>query len=163
MMQDAQRLPSRKRPAHMPLSEMGNRAMIVYLTVCTRARKPVLARGDAQACLLNAWREATHWVVGRYVLMPDHIHLFCSPATFPPEPVRTWSRYWKTVASKTWPRQDERPLWQADEWDRQLRRGEGYREKWEYVRNNPVRKHLVASACEWPFQGEMHELAWHDQ
>ena len=129
MTQSTQRLPSRKRPAHMPLVEMGNCSVIVYLTVCTRDRNPVLACGDAQACLMNAWRGATHWLVGRYVLMPDHVHLFCAPATFPPEPIRAWSKYWKTVASKTWPRQDERPLWQADGWDTQLRRGESYREK----------------------------------
>ena len=162
MMQNTPRLTLRKRPAHMPLVEMGTRSLIVYLTVCTRNRKPVLARCDAQACLLNAWREAANWLVGRYVLMPDHLHLFCAPATFPPEPIRAWCKYWKTLASKTWPQQNERPLWQTDGWDRQLRQGESYREKWEYVRNNPVRKQLAALADDWPFQGEIHELAWHD-
>src|SRR5256885_6005252 len=36
-------------------------------------------RADAVAAILNAWKTADHWLVGRYVIMPDHIHLFCAP------------------------------------------------------------------------------------
>ena len=35
-----------------------------------------------------------------------------------------------------------------------------YEEKWEYVRNNPVRAGLAARAEDWPFQGVIHELMW---
>ena len=55
------------------------------------------------------------------------------------------------------------PLFQRDCWDRQLRTGESYKQKWEYVRNNPVRKGLVANADEWPYQGELNVLAWHER
>lgn len=54
------------------------------------------------------------------------------------------------------------PLFQRDCWDRQLRNGESYSNKWQYVRNNPVRKGLVADADGWPFQGEMNVLHWHE-
>lgn len=52
------------------------------------------------------------------------------------------------------------PLWQRQCWDTQLRTGESYDAKWDYVRNNPVRKGLVASPDDWPFQGELNVLSW---
>ena len=54
-------------------------------------------------------------------------------------------------------------MFQRDCWDRQLRTGEIYTQKWEYVRNNPVRKGLVANADGWPYQGRMNILEWHER
>jgi hypothetical protein len=51
-------------------------------------------------------------------------------------------------------------IFQRDCWDTQLRWGERYHEKWEYMRNNPVRKGLAACADAWPYGGVMHELVW---
>ncbi|MCX7914880.1 MAG: hypothetical protein N3A53_01065, partial [Verrucomicrobiae bacterium] len=55
-----------------------------------------------------------------------------------------------------------REIWQRDFWDTQLRRGESYSAKWEYVRQNPMRAGLVAKAAHWPYQGELNILEWHD-
>ena len=55
------------------------------------------------------------------------------------------------------------PLFQRECWDTQLRRWESYAQKWEYVRNNPVRKGFVTIAEDWPYQGEMNVLEWHDR
>lgn len=159
---DKQNKPQRRRPARMPLFESGNQSIIIWLTLCSHKRKTLFADKQAHDCLVEVWSQATYWLVGRYLLMPDHIHLFCAPATFPPTPVRDWCKYWKSLASRRWPRQEERPLWQVDIWDRQLRRGESYREKWEYVSANPLEKKLVKKIEDWPYQGEMHKLAWHD-
>ena len=154
--------PSRKKPAHKPVVGMGSRAVIVFLTVCTKDRKAILARSDIHDLLVDSWRQAIRWSVGRYVIMPDHIHLFCAPATYPTESVYSWIKFWKTLASRHWPRVEEHPVWQPDGWDTQLRRGDRYSEKWEYVRKNPVRGNLVATAEAWAFQGELNLLAWHD-
>jgi putative transposase len=54
------------------------------------------------------------------------------------------------------------PLWQRDFWDTQLRRSDGYDAQWEYVQHNPVRHGLVENAKDWPYQGEIHVLDWHD-
>jgi hypothetical protein len=29
--------------------------------------------------LVKAWEPTDHWKVGKYVVLPDHLHLFCSP------------------------------------------------------------------------------------
>jgi putative transposase len=147
---------TRKHPVHMPAVERHNEAVIIFLTVCSKDRKPIFAFSDAAHAIISAWREAKTWLVGRYVLMPDHIHLFCAPGVFGAEPLKEWVRYWKTIASKKWPRPSE----QRDFWDTQLRRHENYGAKWEYVLSNPVRAQLVTTLDEWPFQGELNVLRW---
>lgn len=47
-----------------------------------------------------------------------------------------------------------RPIWQPGFFDHVLRNGESYSQKWEYVRQNPVRAQPVARGDAWPYQGE---------
>jgi hypothetical protein len=46
-------------------------------------------------------------------------------------------------------------LWQPAFFDHILRSDESYGEKWNYVRENPVRAGLVKSSVDWPYQGEI--------
>ena len=155
-------LPERKRPAHFPVREDHNRAIIVFVTVCTNDRCPLLATPEAHDHLRAIWKSAGHWKVGHYVLMPDHVHLFCAPGVWPPSPLKTWVSFWKSRAASDWPGAPTGRVWQRDYWDTQLRSGESYSEKWDYVRNNPVRAGLTARADQWLYQGELNVLRWHD-
>ncbi|MEO6846442.1 MAG: hypothetical protein ABI254_04235 [Chthoniobacterales bacterium] len=92
--------------------------------------------------------------------MPDHLHLFCSPAKFPANPLGIWVKHWKSYVSLHWPHPEEGPVWQKDYWDRQLRDDEHYSDRWEYVRQNPVRAGLASDVEAWPWQGEMNVLPW---
>jgi len=150
----------RQHPAHPPPVERGNDPIIVYLTACTPGRKRVLAAAETVELLVSSWQSATSWLVGRYVVMPDHVHLFCAPAESPFRALDQWVRYWKTLASRRWPRMEEQPIWQLDFWDTQLRDVAHYDEKWEYTRQNPVRAGLAATPEAWPYQGELNELRW---
>lgn len=89
--------------------------------------------------------------------MPDHIHLFAGFAGSD-IPLDNWVRYWKSRFTMA----DSNPnhAWQPNHWDTRLRTGESYEEKWDYVRDNPVRHELVEHADDWPFQGEIHCLPW---
>ncbi len=153
-------LPQRRSPPHFPPRERFNAPIIIFLTVCTQARKAILAQPDVHALLVEIWREAAEWCVGRYVLMPDHLHLFCGPARADPLPLSKWVHFWKSRASQRWPRASEHPIWQRSFWDTQVRSAESYAEKWEYVRRNPVRAGLVSRPEDWPFAGEIRELEW---
>ena len=154
-------LPSgRRHPARTPVHQTLDAPSIVFLTVCTAGRKPILAHADAAELLVASWRRAEAWAVGKYVIMPHHVHLFCAPMGFPAVPLMRWVKFWKSLASRAWPRPEEQPVWQRDGWDTQLRRDENYAAKWEYVANNPVRAGLVSCSDEWPYQGEMNELRW---
>lgn len=160
MKDQASSWPVRKTPVHLPVRESVNRPIIVFLTVCTEKRKPILSRHDVCQQIVDAWGQADAWLVGRYLVMPDHIHLFCAPGIAEYPELRKWVQYWKAIASRSWPRVNEQPVWQRSFWDTQLSQGDSYEAKWDYVVHNPVRKGLVTRAEEWPFQGEMNKLEW---
>jgi putative transposase len=149
--------PARRRPAHQPIYEQTNRSVIVFLTLCVNGRHPILATPEMHRRLRESWRKADTWLVGRYVMMPDHIHLFCAPATNPPESLSRWVAYWKRLVAFG----AGGSFWQKNFWDTQLRRHDSYAAKWEYVRENPVRAGFVADSARWLYQGEMHLLRWH--
>jgi len=105
------------------------------------------------------WGEAGFGLVGRYVVMPDHIHFFCAP-TESDCSLEKWMQFWKSQLTKSWPIETEKPVIQREHWDRQLRSDESYDEKWDYACQNPVRAGLVKNPEDWPYQGEMNELRW---
>jgi hypothetical protein len=69
-------------------------------------------------------------------------------------------RFWKSFSARRWPHRKDAPVWQRHFWDTQLRRGENYDVKWNYVVENPVRASLVPRAEDWPYQGELNILRW---
>ena len=153
--------PERKRPARCAPVDSGNRSVILFVTVCTKDRRPLLANLPAYSLIVWSWLNAAAWMVGRFVIMPDHIHLFCSPVDSSYS-IRSWVTFWKSVISRRWDHPADHPLWQAQMWDTQLRTGNSYDAKWEYVKCNPMRRGLVRHPEEWPFKGELNPLSWHD-
>jgi len=108
-------------------------------------------------------------MVGRYVIMPDHVHFFCCFCSENNEQqtnnISNFMRQWKQWTSKriiqanfTSPSKLGSPIWQKEYFDHLLRSVESYSEKWEYVQENPVRKKLVAKIEDWPWQGEIFDL-----
>jgi len=57
---------------------------LVFVTICTKGRKPWLATDTNHRLLRTIWREATYWKVGPYVIMPNHLHFFAWPGRLPP-------------------------------------------------------------------------------
>jgi REP element-mobilizing transposase RayT len=149
----------RTHPIHLLPFAGGDRAIIVFVTVVTQGRRRCLAEEAAHTLLRATWNAARFWLVGRYVIMPDHIHLFCAPGG-PDCSLEKWMQFWKSRLTKAWPVAEARPVLQRDHWDRQLRSGESYDGKWEYVRQNPVRAGLVTHPDAWPHQGELNQLRW---
>jgi len=49
-------------------------------------------------------------------------------------------------------------IWQEEFFDHVLRSVESYSQKWDYVKENPVRAGLVETSDEWPCQGEIESL-----
>lgn len=108
--------------------------------------------------LTQSWRDAATihgWVVGRYVIMPDHVHFFArslsSPKTLPAF-VRDWKKWTTRGAVQTLNLTP--PFWQPEFFDHVLRSAESYAQKWAYVRANPVRTGLVSNPADWPYAGE---------
>jgi len=134
------------------------RPTILFVTFAIQPRTPQLANEAFQEAFTDACHEADAWSVGFYMIMPDHVHVFCQPARVPRVGIHRWVSYLKRRITlnhgpHVW-------TWQPDRWDTQMRSGEHYHERWEYVSRNPVRKGLVAEPKAWPWQGVLHELRW---
>ena len=56
-----------------------------------------------------------------------------------PKPILEWMSFWKSRSAQYWPQPKEAPIWQRHFGDTQLRRGQSYDEKWDYVVDNPLR------------------------
>ena len=147
-----------RHPVHLSSHLRYNQPVIVLVTVCTRERQPLLANPAAMSALSAAWQRATAWQVGSYVVMPDHIHLFCSPVQEVETTVQAWVGYWKRFAGYGAPALAR--VFQKECWDTQMRSAEHYGRKLDYVRNNPVRKGLATVWPDWPYQGTLHPFDW---
>jgi len=49
-------------------------------------------------------------------------------------------------------------FWRRGFFDHLIRNTESYAQKWDYVRENPIRAGLVSTTEDWPFQGEIVEI-----
>lgn len=149
---------------------------LYLVTFNTLLRRPLLACDAVH----TAFREyaarglSFHVATGRYVLMPDHIHVFVRIGR--DMTLRRWESGLKQRLGKTLTRLGHKPVtipiratgstlqcklesyWQPGFFDHLLRHDESYAEKWDYVWRNPVRAGLVAQPEDWPYQGEIHRI-----
>lgn len=135
---------------------------VYFVTTCTLHRRCALANDTAHAICVEVWENARSlygWHVGRYVIMPDHVHFFCAPEQNA-KPLATFVGKWKEWTAKYLHRRMgvAVPLWQEEFFDHLLRSSESYSQKWEYVRQNPVRPGLVPRHEDWPHQGCLTDL-----
>ena len=149
-------LRTRKHPAHGVLFVDGQ-PTIIFDTICSKGRARWLANDAVHQLLRDVWQEADAWWLGRYVIMPDHIHFFAA-ATESAISYDNWVKYWKSQFTKRHKAPEHR--WLTDHWDVRVRNETAYEEKWDYVLQNPVRAGLVTKPDDWPWQGVIHELPW---
>src|SRR5689334_1914703 len=88
----------RKHPVH-GVALIDGQPTIVFDTVCTKDRRTWLACDEVHELLIDVWRESRAWMVGRYMIMPDHIHYFAGLADFYTE-FDKWVTYWKSQFTK---------------------------------------------------------------
>ena len=147
--------PVRARPHHAAVDPTKNNA-VIFLTVCTKDRAPILANDTIHKTLTGLWSNRSHWLVGRYVLLPDHAHLFATPANTSHLPLAAWVSWWKRRSIIAIGKGSL--AWQKNFWDTRIRNADLYEQKWRYVQTNPVRHGLVEHAENWSFQGELYRI-----
>ena len=152
-------------PPRLPVIFERHPSPLYFVTLNTLLKRPLLANHSVH----EAFREYAekgitfNAAVGRYVLMPDHVHLFVRIG--PEMTLRRWVSGLKQRLGKSldeagnqptqFPRGKLKSYWQPGFFDHLLRQGESYGEKWEYIRQNPVRANLVTKPDDWPYQGEI--------
>ena len=129
---------------------------IYFVTACTSNRRSILANGTVhQAFRSFAEAGESHGAyVGTYVIMPNHLHFFV--ALDLENTLSAWMKSLKNALSKSLRGIGVKsPHWQKGFFDHVLRSGESYSQKWEYVRDNPVRAGLAKTWEDWPYAGEI--------
>ena len=157
-------MPSPRHKHLRRLDEIWLDASIYFITTCTASRRPILANETAATILREEFAGATDrygWLVGRFVIMPDHVHFFCATGgESEPKTLASFMNGFKQWSAKRMAKTMEvtPPIWQAEFFDRVLRTHESYNGKWRYVIDTPVRAGLVREAEAWPYAGEIHPL-----
>ena len=156
--------PMHERSHLRRLQHLWLRKPVYFLTVCVAGRRRILHRAPVASLLSQALHDASRihgWAVGRFVIMPDHVHFFCaalSDGKDLPAFVRDWKRW--TARKIEEDAAIPPPIWQREFFDHVLRSPKSYSAKWDYVRENPVRAGLVTDADDWPYQGECEALGF---
>jgi len=135
-------------PPRVPVWLKWDQPVIYFLTFCVANRQKVLANELAFAAFKAAIARLTKWNVIAAILMPDHVHLLIAP-------VEREARVENASgAIKRFMRQDLKATWQwqPDSFDRLLRSDESAEQKWQYIRENPVRAGLVKESGDWSYR-----------
>ncbi len=135
---------------------------VYFVTFCTYDRQRLLDNDAVHAAFSDfvqrGYREKSI-AVGRYAIMPDHIHLFVrGPYDFK---LSVWMNQLKGFITKDIRSCSCSPVanvWQRGFFDHILRSHESYSAKWKYVERNPVRAGLVEKVSDWPYAGEIVEI-----
>jgi REP element-mobilizing transposase RayT len=133
-------------------------AIIYFVTCCTASRQKLLANAQAHEAIRVGWQRVADWRIGRYVVMPDHIHFFIAPLDRDASLSKCVQSFRSFVTKTLRPPGYPYPLWQREFFDHLLRSNESYAAKWEYVRYNPVRHGLAKGPEDWPYAGEISAL-----
>lgn len=144
------------------LSHVWLKNPLYFVTLCCAKRRQILNQQAVADLLIQSWHDAASihgWVVGRYVIMPDHVHFF-TRAQVDAKTLSAFMRDWKKWTTRGMVKVTNlsSPLWQSEYFDHVLRSAESYSEKWDYIRENPVRANLVTHTDSWPYIGECETL-----
>jgi putative transposase len=129
---------------------------LYFVTFNTYRRRKLLANARVNSCFIEFAKlgQQRGIALARYVIMPDHIHLFVRGGI--DFVLVQWARMLKRTLSEAISAPS--PHWQKGFFDHLIRHSESYSEKWEYVRQNPVRAGLVKDPDEWHWQGQITRL-----
>ena len=137
------------RPPRVPVMLPWECRVIYFLIICVVPRCNALANDTAWRALCETLRRLDKWNTYCVLVMPDHVHLLSAPierelnvAAF-----LKWLKRWFNEAYD-FPAECQ---WQPGGFDRLLRTSESIHEKWNYIRENPVRAGLVEHWKEWPY------------
>ena len=107
---------------------------------------------------IRYWDE-DRWIVYCAVIMPNHVHLIAQPLRLPGAaepavyPLKTLLHSVKSYSAHQINRQRERTgaVWLDERYDRILRDDEEFWQKWQYIRDNPVKSGLARVPEEYPW------------
>jgi REP element-mobilizing transposase RayT len=113
-------------------------------------RRKALANDAAWKAVIETLGRLDKWNTYCIMTMPDHIHLLTAPCDreLSVAAFLKWFNRWFNESYDARGKWE----WQQGGFDRLLRTSESVHEKWNYIRENPVRAGLVVHWKQWPYQ-----------
>jgi putative transposase len=115
-----------------------------------RCQPAILLSPSERTLVLNALRhwDGLKWKIFTMVVLPDHVHALVQPLPHPEGGIYQLAEILHSVKSFTSHRIMklrglQGSLWQDESYDRIVRDEGEFLEKWNYIRNNPVKAGLV--------------------
>jgi putative transposase len=131
--------------------QTGEAHFLTFSCFRRRSYRSTVAAMELFEDALERVRRRYLFVVGGYVVMPEHVHLLVN------EPVRgLLSRTVQALKLSVSMRSRERPFWQAHYYDFNVSTHEKFVEKLRYIHRNPVRRGLVTKPEDWKWSSFRH-------
>ena len=132
--------------------------------VTWRCKDGVVLNEEERTIALEAVRfwDTSKWIVYAAVILPDHVHLLSQP--LPREEVGFFdlAEIIHSVKSFSAQKISQRrgvkgTIWQDERYDRIVRDEAEFLEKWQYIRNNPLKEGLASHSEDYPWLYERGE------
>ncbi len=145
---------------NLPHWELKGSTYFITVRVDSRIEKPFLNPALANLVVASLLRhDKQTYFLQAYVVMPDHLHFIIKP-------IQDYSlaqimQHLKGSTAYSINKLLNRTgkFWQGENFDHLIRDGIGLREKWEYIKENPVKAGLVDRAEDYPFSSFYVEIA----
>ncbi|MCW1912353.1 hypothetical protein OJ996_02130 [Luteolibacter sp. GHJ8] len=138
---------SARSRGHVPPEWVDGEATFFLTINCQRRGVPQLTidelPGKLFACVSH-YRELRRWWPEIVILMPDHLHMLVTFSWEPGNGMNAVIRDWKRYTARTFGIE-----WQRDYFDHRVRSEADHADKWQYIRENPVRSRLVECYDQW--------------
>ena len=150
-------LPKRKHLTRIPVWLPLDAPVTYYVTACCARRQWIFDNASTVRIALESLQliEARlGWRVAKVCFMPDHVHLLVSPQLEREQSLSQLMQRWKTSVTLWLGRE----IWQLEFFDHLLRSDEKLEQKWNYIRENPVRAGLYERAEDYDYSGPPPEI-----
>jgi len=129
-----------------------------------RCKDGVVLNEKERTTTLEAVRfwDASKWIIYAAVILPDHVHLLSQPVSRGEEGVFDLAEIIHSVKSFSAQKISQHrgvqgTIWQDERYDRIVRDEAEFLEKWQYIRNNPLKTGLALYPEDYPWLYEKGE------
>ncbi len=148
-------------PPRIPVWLRADQPVVYFLTLCEEHRRPAWDNQSffgAFNAAIERLRSGQLWFIRSAIVMPDHLHLRALPIRSRDDRVGNLTGALKRWTKEAYQAHDREWDSQPGGFDRLLRKDESAENKWEYMRDNPVRAGLVRRWQDWPWKIGIRDL-----
>jgi len=141
----------------MPIPPRPTGSNTYFVTSATANRRPLFQLDTSAALLLETlqhYRNAGHFKLHAFVVMPDHIHLLLTPTNITVERAIGLIKggFSHSLHSKL-------PVWQPSFTQHRIRDREDFLARLHYIHDNPVRARLATNSTLYPYSSAFRQAS----